>query len=363
MKPIYNLVLMLCVLGVRGVFPAHGQHTHLICGADLSYLPQIEAADGVFYDQTGAPIDPIVDFAARGGDMVRLRLWHTPDDGINDLATTLKMARRVQEAGMTVMLNIHYSDTWSDPAHQTKPAAWADLSFEALTRAVHDYTVEVVSAFTEQGTPPAIVQVGNEISSGLLWEDGRVRDETGWPNLIALLQAASDGVRSAAPDAQVMIHLDAGGDPAVTRWFFDHLGDSVDFDLIGLSFYPWWHGELTDLAAHLNLLAERYGKPMMVVETAYPWTLGWADDTHNLVGLSGQLHAGFPATPAGQVAYLQALIAIIAATPDGLGLGLMYWEPAAISPPSDGSALENLALFDFDGRSLAGWLTLAGCGE
>lgn len=342
--------------------PLQAQSTPLTCGADMSYLPQLEAGGAVFYDETGIPIDPLAYFAAQGLDMVRLRLWHTPTNGLNGLDETLAMARRVHDAGMSILLDIHYSDTWADPAHQTKPAAWESLSFEELTIAVRDYTTEVVAAFVAQGTPPVIIQLGNEISPGLLWEEGRVRDETGWPNLITLLNAAAAGARAAAPDAQRMVHIDAGGSQTVSRWFFDHINDTVDFELIGLSFYPWWHGDLGDLEANLVMLAQRYGKPIWVVETAYPWTLGWSDNTHNLIGLPEHLHAGFPATPRGQRAYLMALAAVIEATPDGLGRGLVYWEPAATPAPEFGSALENLALFDFDGQPLAGLLALTDCG-
>jgi len=344
------------------LMPTTAQASPMICGTDLSFVPQVEAGGGLFYDDSGASVDVIDDLAAQGLDMVRLRLWHTPADGVNGLDSTLIMARRIHDAGMRLLLDIHYSDTWADPAHQTKPAAWENLPFDALTEAVHDYTAEVVSALVEQGTPPAIIQIGNEITPGILWEDGRVQDDTGWLNLIALLNAGVEGAHSAAPDADIMLHIDSGGNAETSRWFFDHIGDSVDFDLIGVSFYPWWHGELGDLQANLTMLAERYGKPIIVVETGYPWTLGWADDTHNMVGEMAQLHAGFPATPRGQHAFLTALTAIVADVPDGLGRGLFYWEPATISAPEFDSFMENLTLFDYDGHPLPGLSALVNCG-
>src|SRR5690606_33079356 len=158
-------------------------------------------------------------------------------------------------------------------------------------------------AFKAQNSLPDIVQIGNEISGGLLWPEGRVGVgyEDNWPQLVGLLWAGVRGVRDALGEGEtvlIMLHLDAGGDNEVCRWFFDAVvAAALPFDLIGLSYYPWWHGTMTDAAANVHDLAARYHKPVVIVETAYPWTLGWHDDTHNLVGLESQLHPGYPASP------------------------------------------------------------------
>ena len=150
-----------------------------------------------------------------------------------------------------------------------------------------------------------------------------------------------------------MIHIDRGGDVGGATWFFDRLAaQGVDFDVIGLSYYPWWHGTLDDVDATVDSLARRYGKDIIIVETAYPWTLDWHDDTHNLVGLPEQLLPGYPATVDGQRAFLADLIDIVAAAPGGRGRGLFYWAPECISVQGMGSPWENLALFDFNGDLL-----------
>jgi arabinogalactan endo-1,4-beta-galactosidase len=334
----------------------------LICGVDVSSLLQVEAGGGIFYDAHGAPIpDVLIYLQSQGVNAVRLRLWHTPPDGVHDLDDNLTLARRIHANGMIFLLDIHYSDTWADPAHQTKPAAWADLSFTDLRQAVYDYTADVMQAFIAQNTPPDMVQIGNEISGGMLWDDGWVQGEAGWSNLALLLQAGADAVRHTSPHTRIMLHVDTGGDRLASQWFFDHIIGQVDFDIIGLSYYPWWAGGIHRLRATLNRLAYRYAKPIIVVETAYPWTLAWADDTHNPVGASDQLQPDYPATPDGQHHFLMDVITTITDTRDNMAMGFFYWEPAYISAPAHGSFWENLAQFDFDGRALPSLAAYGAC--
>lgn len=360
------ILLIVSLLLPREVKPiSHADSpTPFICGADLSFVAAIEAAGGIYYDERGAAVDVVDYLEAQGVNMVRLRLWHTPADGHHGLSETLAMATRIQAAGMAILLDIHYSDTWADPAHQTKPAAWETLTFGELTDAVYTYTRDVIQAFYQQGTPPTIVQIGNEITYGLLWDEGRVTGDN-WQSFLILLQAAAWGVEDGSATGErphLMLHIDAGGDPTISGWFFDHIGDSLAFDLIGLSYYPWWHGPLDDLAANMAFLADRYHKPMVIVETAYPWTLAWADDTPNPVGEARQLHDDYPATPHAQADFLAAVLGVIRATPDGLGWGMVYWEPAAIPASGFGSPWENLALFDFAGRPLPALGVFGNCG-
>ena len=225
-----------------------------------------------------------------------------------------------------------------------------------LETAVYTYTFNLITAFKAQGTLPHIVQIGNEISPGFLWDEGRVGDgyENNWPQFAALLQAGIAGVQDALEPAdrvQIMLHLDAGGNNAVCRWFLDNLqAQGVTFDVLGLTYYPWWQGSLDGLAANLQDLSRRYPQEIILVETACPWTFDWQDDTHNLVGLAEQLLPGYPATPAGQAAFLRDVLAIVRAAPQGKGM--YYWAPEAIVAPGFGSFWENVALFDSNGHAL-----------
>lgn len=324
-------------------------------GVDVSFLPQLEAAGAQFFAD-GVPQDALAIFAAYGVNSVRLRVWVDPADGHSGADDMLALARRAHALDMALLLNLHYSDTWADPGNQAKPAAWMNLDGAELETAVYAYTYDLVAALQAQGTPPHMVQIGNEISPGFLWDEGRVggRYDDNWPQFAALLQAGIAGVQDAlgpANQAQIMIHLDAGGDNAVCRWFLDNLqAQGVLFDLLGLTYYPWWQGSLDDLGANLDDLSERYPYEIILVETAYPWTLAWQDETHNLVGLEEQLLPGYPATPAGQASFLRDVRDIVQAAPQGGGI--YYWAPEAIAVPGFGSFWENVALFDFDGQAL-----------
>ena len=334
-------------------------------GVDVSFLPQLEEAGAEFYDQDVAQ-DALAVFAGQGINSVRLRVWVNPSDGHHGKEETLALARRIHALGLGLLLDLHYSDTWADPAHQIKPAAWADLDFAELETAVYTYTADLISALKAQGTLPDIVQIGNEITPGILWDDGRVGGSfnNNWPQLAALLQAGIAGVRESldSTDAiQIMIHLDAGGNNAACRWFLDNLkAQGVAFDVLGLSYYPWWQGTLADLAANLQDLSQHYPQDIILVETAYPWTLDWQDDTHNLVGLPGQLLPAYPASPAGQAAFLRDVLAVVQAVPGGKGTGVYYWEPEYIAVSGFGSFWENMALFDFAGHSLPALSVLGG---
>lgn len=323
-------------------------------GADVSNADAVEAAGGVF-TVLGKPVDLYALLRTRGLDTVRLRLWHDPADGRHALPHVLAQARRAHAAGLDLLLDLHYSDTWADPAHQTKPAAWRDAPFPALVDSVHAATLRAVTALRDQGTPPALVQLGNEIDGGMLWPDGRVRGGSGWGELADLLRAGADAVRTAMPDAPpaVVLHVADGGDAAAAVRFFAELtARKVPWDVAAVSFYPWWHGDFGDLEATLTALADRFDKPVLVVETAYPWTLSWSDETRNLVGLREHGLPGYPPTPDGQRRYLEDLQALVAAVPDGLGAGVVWWAPEWLPSSEFGSPWENCTLFDFQGEAL-----------
>ncbi len=329
-------------------------------GADLSFTLQLEAAGLAFVDgDRSAPVETLL--AARGMNLVRLRLWVDPPPGTSDLASTLALARRANAAGCHVMLALHYADLWADPTHQPTPRAWDGRGVDALAETVRRYTGEVVSALAAQGTPPALVQVGNEVSNGMLWPTGRIERGTDaeWDVLARLLQAGVLGARDAVPGVRTVVHTDRGGDRRGCERFFGALLDrGVEFDVAGVTYFPWWHGSLSTLSANLDRLATRLGRGVAVVETAYPWTLDSAGVPDAFVSQRQALPeaARFPPTPSGQAAFFAALRERIDAVPGGAGLGFIAWEPAwmaAVRPsPGEVNRFVNLTMFDWDGAGL-----------
>jgi len=323
----------------------------------MSYLDELEAVGARFYDN-GVQKNAMAILKDHGMNMVRLRIWHTPDNGRDGLEATLQMAGRIKALDLDFMLDFHYSDFWADPGKQYTPAAWENLNFSALRDAVRDYSFDVVKALVDQGTTPDIVQIGNETTTGMLWDYGRVGgsfDTTSqWGRYTSLTKAGIEGVRAAGgDDIEIMIHIDRGGDANGVRWFFDNFtAFNVDFDLIGLSYYPFWHGDLGDLEAALNVAATRYNKPVMLAEIAYPWTLQWFDSQNNFVGSADQLIDGYPATPDGQRAMMEAIVQRVLDLPDGMGVGVCYWSPELWALPQYPTAWENLAVFDNNGEVL-----------
>jgi arabinogalactan endo-1,4-beta-galactosidase len=328
--------------------------SEFIKGVDVSTLLQIEDNSGVF-KENGNVKDPILIFKDHGIDYVRLKIWHTPTADYDNLQKVLIAAQRIKSNGLKFLLNIHYSDWWADPANQTKPSAWVNLGFQSLKDSVYSYTKNVITTLKSFNVLPDMVQIGNEIICGMLWNDGRICEQYNtpqqWANLGSLIKEGIRGVNDAIDlndSVKIMIHTDRGGDNDGARWFYDGLlAQNVHFDIIGLSYYPWWQGTLNDLQNNLNDLAIRYGKEIIVVETAYPWTLSWDDNTTNLVGNASQLLAGYSATVQGQKDFLVDLINIVSNTTAGKGVGVFYWEPDWISTQTFGSPWENLAMFDF----------------
>lgn len=352
----FQVLRVWCLALLSSLLPADGARAQVLRCADLSSLDELEAG-GAVYTESGAAADAMEILHAHGLNAVRLRLFHTPTDIQDALEDVLRLARRADEIGLHVVLNLHYSDTWADPGRQTKPAAWAQLSAAALEDSVYAHTHAAVTALEQQGTAPILVQVGNEITSGLLWDTGRVGGtfdtDSQWTALARLLERGIAAVR-AAGSAQIMLHIDRGGDATGAQWFFDRLAPfALDFDVIGLSYYPWWHGDLADLERTSSMLQTRYNKQVVLIETAYPWTLDWNDNQHNQVGLPDHLLNGFPATPAGQANFLSALWDVVPA-------GLCYWAAELIAAPSFPSSWENVALFDFQGEVLPASKVLGG---
>jgi arabinogalactan endo-1,4-beta-galactosidase len=341
-----------CV-GEFRVYASQPDTDRLIRGADLSTLRALEAAGKSFSDAEGTrPAEQIL--ADHGANLVRLRLWVDPESGFNDLEDVAAMALRLKQARMRFLLDLHYSDFWADPGHQDTPAAWQGQDLATLATTVHDYTKSAVATLTAQGTPPDIIQIGNEVTGGMLWPQGRlyVGNQQRWVEFTTLLKAGIAGAREGGPASgkpQIMLHIDRGGDLGGTQWFYDHMIDyGVEFDMIGLSYYSYWHGSLSDVRRNLDNTAARYGKPIVIVETAYAWTFDDYDGHPNIIGAS-TTPLRYPVNPEGQALFVSDLLSLVARTPGGLGLGIVYWEPAWIPgvgwKVGEGNAWENQTVF------------------
>lgn len=314
---------------VTGGAVSNANAADFLAGADFSHLKFFEDR-GIVYKNAGTPQDGLAILKTNGLNCIRLRLFTStaaqaqadPYDYINNLDYTLPLALRAKSAGFKFLLDFHYSDSWADPQKQNKPAAWTNLTFAQLEQQMYIYNSNTIAAFKAAGAMPDYVQIGNEITGGILWPDGHVSGSTNasWSNLGRLMKAAVNGVRDAAGTnpPKIMIHIDRGGDWATTRWFFDNvLNQQIPFDLIGESYYPWWHGDLTALSNCLNNAAQRYHKPVIVAETAYPWT--------NSVPNSYNPNLGLPLTATGQVDYTVALASIVKSVSGNYGAGIFWW--------------------------------------
>jgi arabinogalactan endo-1,4-beta-galactosidase len=292
-----------------------------ILGADISYLRDLESKGVVFKDE-GQSHAGLEILRRHGYTWVRLRIMNEPTALPNTLAYTLAEAKAARAMGFRLLLDFHYSDDWADPAHEKTPAAWSKLPHDALVKAVFNFTRDTVRAFREQGTMPDMVQIGNEITSGMLWPDGRLPER--WPQFAELVTAGVRGAEAGKgdlPRPAIMIHIDQGGNEETTKWFFDNLiMNRVPFDVIGQSYYPWWQGSLKELSDNLAFMAARYKRPIFVVETAYDWHEGEAFK---------QGRPPFPEDPEGQAEFLAAVIRTVQQTPNGLGRGVFWWEPMA----------------------------------
>jgi arabinogalactan endo-1,4-beta-galactosidase len=331
-------------------------------GADVSFLPREEAAGTVLTDAGGPrPLERIL--AEHGANYVRLRVWVDPPPGYSDEASALALARRAKNAGLKILLAPHYSDFWADPHSQETPAAWRGDDLDALSARVRGYTQNLVAAFAAQGTPIDEIQIGNEVTNGFLWPLGALGDgsDQEWSSFATLAKAAVAGARDGAGrrHLNIVMHVDTGGDIGRSRYFFDRLlASGVRFDIIGLTYYPFWNGPLAALRANLDMLAARYHKKILVVETGYPYTLA-GTGPGDWVSRAAQLPDAdeLPPTPAGQELFYQRLREVLRQVPDHLGLGFFVWEPGWLTvevKPGEPDPAANLALFDRAGAGLPG---------
>lgn len=242
-----------------------------ILGADISFLPQLESR-GIKFSVDGIEKDAIQILKDKGFNYIRLRIFnnpaqpkgYSPKTGFCDLEHTKQMAKRVKDAGMKFLLDFHYSDYWADPQQQNKPAAWKNISFDALKDSVQMYTEHVLKALKDQGTEPDMVQIGNEINHGMIWPEGHVNN---LDSLAQLIYAGFKGIKAVSPKSIIMVHVALGGQVEESEYFFDAMRKrNVPFDVIGLSYYPKWHGTLDDLRTNIAGLSKKYDKQIMVAE-------------------------------------------------------------------------------------------------
>ena len=302
-------------------------------GADISSLKKSEDKGGTYAYEDGTQADALQILHDHGMNYARIRVWVNSPDGYHGKAQLLEMAKRLQPYKMNLLVDFHYSDSWADPGKQPKPAAWKDLDFEGLKQAVYDHTYDVCCSLTEQGTSPAMVQIGNEITNGMLWPDGK--NDQSFDNLAALIKEGVRAVRECSPEIQLMLQLDNGCKNEVYRWWFDNIMErKVSFDLIGVSYYPYWHGTLADLQTNLNDITARYEKDILVVEMAYPFAPIDPENYGDLIHF--EEYPGYPFTPEGQARMLADVMNVVRAVPNGRGLGVMWWDATWTNVPGNG---------------------------
>ena len=324
---------ILAVLAAALIFCAQGAAGQaVIAGADVSYLRQMESR-GVVFKDAGVAEPGLQILKNHGYTWIRLRVMVDPISLPNNLDYTIALAKDAKARGFKFLLDFHYSDDWADPGHQWVPRAWAKMSHAELVNATFVYTRDTIKAFRKAGVLPDMVQVGNEVTAGMMWPDGRLPAQ--WQNFADLLLAGIHGVdkgRGWGRRPAIMIHIDKGGNQAATKSFIDHLAQyHVPYDVLGQSFYPWWHGSLDDLRDNLAFVWNTYHKNVVVAETAYDWRTG-EDFKGNA--------APFPQTPEGQRDFLAGLDRVVREAPGGKVRGIFWWEPMA------GGSIAKRALFD-----------------
>lgn len=336
-------------------------------GVDISMLYEIEKAGGKYYNAKGEVADLFDILKESGVNWIRLRVWNKPTQGggSNSVDVDIPLAKRAKDAGFKLLIDFHYSDTWADPGKQSMPEDWKNLNFVQLCDAVEKFTKDSIDAFTKAGATPDAIQIGNELNSGFMWPAGQLWSSDpsvkigGMKQFTTLLTRASKGVRTAqgGDKMKIIIHLANGGDQELYKWIFDEVKKAkVDYDIIGLSFYTYWHGSMDDLKANLEFISKRYGKEMAVVETAYGFTEEDGDEQGNVFLVYSDETHGYVPSVQGQATAIRDIISTVSSVNGGCGV--FYWEPAWIPvkgaglSTTEGDTWENQCMFDFQGRVL-----------
>lgn len=344
-KLTYILFLIIVSVGCSEstVNPSESTDSELISGVDISSFPEISESNPTFYDLDGNPAELLTILKNHGVNTVRLRLWVNPYSEHSSFEEVQQFSEQLKMLGFKIWLTMHYSDTWADPAHQTTPKAWQDFDLQTLKSYVFDYTQQIVREMQ-----PDYIQIGNEINYGFLHPHGHLSDNP--ESFKILLQEGIRAVRNESEKTKIMIHF-AGIDGAM--WFYEQIAD-LDYDIIGLSYYPFWHGKsLPNLERSINTLHQTFQKKVVIAETAYPFTLGWNDYTNNIIGFEDQILPEFAPSPTGQQQFIREITQIIHRTES---LGFCYWDAELIAwkggTSETASPWENQALFDFENRAL-----------
>lgn len=321
------------------------EKSEMISAVDLSSYPEILEANPIFRDADSNQIDLLKTLKAKGVNTIRLRLWVNPKNQHSGLDEVKHFAEVLKAQEFKIWITLHYSDTWADPAHQVIPQAWQGLSFNSLKDSVYSYTKKIVATIH-----PDYIQIGNEINPGLLIPQGQISNNL--DQFLALIDTATKAVRLASNSTRIMLHFAGikGSD-----WFFNNL-KTIDYDIIGLSYYPIWHGKSLDsMEQCIKQLSINFQKKVIIAETAYPFTLKWNDWTNNILGTEDQLILpDFPATPIGQHAFISSIKHITMNVKSCIGF--CYWGGELVAwkgnQAQDGSPWENQALFDFNNKAL-----------
>lgn len=324
-KRITTLLLLGFLVFKVNISTIYASNEDISYGADIGWLSQLESQGVTWLDDNGVSTDPLLLLKNKGVDAVRLRVfvkppsdfeWIKPDGttcilGYADTDGLLYTAQRAKELGMKVMLVFHYSDHFADPLHQDVPSEWAGATTEQLEKYLYDYTSYIMNRLANEGIYPEWVEVGNEVSYGILFPTGS-NQTNDFAQLTRYLNSGYDAVKSVSPSSKVITHLTHGAGVSHYNWFFDNFitQNGGKTDVIGLSYYPYWTGEnnIEQVALNLYNMASKFGKEVMICETGEEETK--EGDTYNL--LRKELNA-------------------IKAVPNQKGLGVFYWEPEANS--------------------------------
>ncbi|MCK5731114.1 MAG: glycosyl hydrolase 53 family protein [Draconibacterium sp.] len=324
-------------------------------GGDFSIMKKMEDAGGL-YKVDGIVKEGLEIFGDNGYSWARLRIFHTPNmigPVCNDLNYTIKLAQKAKKFGFKILLNLHYSDNWADPGHQDIPVAWQNLSFELVQDSLYNYTRKVIEAMDNAGVLPDMVQIGNEINNGMMWPHGKLWIDpniTNWDNLSTLLQTGIRGVKDASngDGISIMIHAANGGDVNASYKFYKNIIDrDVDFDVIGLSYYPWWHGTFIELEANILYLSRKFYKDFSIVETAY-YSKNWYPEPTPWKGIEPP----FPPTEQGQYDFLVELARTL--KQNTRVKTLFYWKPDALEIPKTKINYLGRSLFGENGDAFMG---------
>jgi len=303
-------------------------------GGDISLLPKYETNRQYYYDQQGTRITDVLAYMksdAVGWNAQRVRLFVDPSqassddqaEGVcQDLDYVTTFGKRIKDSGYTWMLDFHYSDSWADPAKQTKPSAWSALSTTQLTEKMYTYTKACLEHLVANGATPDMIQVGNEISYGMLWPEAKVyaSSNSNWSTFLGYLKSGIKACREVCPKAKIIIHTERAGNTSYTSQYYKKLIDNgLDFDIIGLSYYPFWHNGLSTLSTTLTTCASSFpSKEVMIVETAYYYQWQPSSVQYNF-------SSTWPITAAGQAQFATDLIAELRKHDNVTGL--FWWFP------------------------------------